>query len=436
MTLNRTIAPALHWEKKVALPTCESKQENGLSFTLFVDPNTSVLEFRFIFPRIDAVGNNPLLGYAAMEMLLRGTKSKNAEQLFQALEILGARIRSAAARDYNEVTLRTSLRNMEASLLLLHEVLFTPRLALEDFNQWIEESKAEFVVNMEDPAYLAGRALRRTLYGEKHFYGELLQAEHYERLTLAEIEQYWRKNIVENCPSVIIAGGAVTTASIDPIRFIASWGFGKQKGALQYGELRATEGTMVRTAVPSGTQVPMYMGCLLPRHPFVGEYDLRIAVALFGGVFSSRLMQNLREDKGYTYGIRAGLSFYYDTSVLSLRTNVGNEYAQRAIEEIHNEFVRMVSVPASEQELEILRGQLLGESMQALDGVLDAAVSMFIYGFPVEEWYENTRKKIEAISRVEAAEIVAIAKEWLKPNNFVLSVSGREEVINSLEWPQ
>ncbi len=163
---------------------------------------------------------------------------------------------------------------------------------------------------------------------------------------------------------------------------------------------------------------------------------MRIAVALFGGVFSSRLMQNLREDKGYTYGIRAGLSFYYDTSVLSLRTNVGNEYAQRAIEEIHNEFVRMVSVPASEQELEILRGQLLGESMQALDGVLDAAVSMFIYGFPVEEWYENTRKKIEAISRVGAAEIVAIAKEWLKPNNFVLSVSGREEVINSLEWPQ
>jgi len=434
MNLNRGIAPAIHWEKKVNLPTCQSKQENGLSFILFLAPNTSVLEFRFVFPRIDTVGNNPLLGYAAMEMLLRGTKNKTTEQLFQALEILGARIRTSAARDYNEVTLRTSLRNVQNALLLLHEVLFTPRMALEDFNQWIEESKAEFVVNIEDPAYLAGRALRRALYGEKHFYGQILQVEHYEQLTLHEVEQYWRKNIVENLPTVIIAGGTLATAAIDPIHCIAAWEFGKQKGTLQYGTLRPTQGTIVRTEVPTGTQVPMYMGCLIPRHPFSGEYDLRIAVALLGGVFSSRLMQNLREDKGYTYGIRAGLSFYYDTGVIAVRTNVGNEYAQKAIEEIHNEFMRMVTMPASEQELEILRGQLLGEAMQALDGVLDVASSMFIYGFPVEEWYENTRKKIEAIGRVGAKEIVEIAKEWLSPNNFVLSVAGKEEIINSLQW--
>lgn len=434
MNLNRGIAPAIHWEKKVNLPTCQSKQENGLSFILFLAPNTSVLEFRFVFPRIDTVGNNPLLGYAAMEMLLRGTKNKTTEQLFQALEILGARIRTSAARDYNEVTLRTSLRNVQNALLLLHEVLFTPRMALEDFNQWIEESKAEFVVNIEDPAYLAGRALRRALYGEKHFYGQILQVEHYEQLTLHEVEQYWRKNIVENSPTVIIAGGTLATAVIDPIHCIAAWEFGKQNGTLQYGTLRPTQGTIVRTEVPTGTQVPMYMGCLIPRHPFSGEYDLRIAVALLGGVFSSRLMQNLREDKGYTYGIRAGLSFYYDTGVIAVRTNVGNEYAQKAIEEIHNEFMRMVTMPASEQELEILRGQLLGEAMQALDGVLDVASSMFIYGSPVEEWYENTRKKIEAIGRVGAKEIVEIAKEWLNPNNFVLSVAGKEEIINSLQW--
>lgn len=435
MTLDRTIAPTLHWKKKITLPTCINKQEGGIAFTLFLDPNTSVLGFRFVFPRIDAVGNNPLLGHAAMEMLLRGTATKNTEQLFQALETLGARIRTSAARDYNEVTLRTSLRNLEPSLALLHEVLFIPRMAQEDFEQWLEESKAEFIVNLEDPAYLAGRALRSTLYGTEHFYGELLQTEHYETLTLDDVKQYWQQNIVSNCPSVIVAGGLKKEITTDPIATIAAWEFAKPTTSLRYGILRPTASAIVHTPVPSGTQVPMYMGCLLPRHPFSGEYDLRIAVALFGGVFSSRLMQNLREDKGYTYGIRAGISFYYDTGVLSIRTNVGNEYAKNATEEIRNEFDRMQTVPATERELEILRGQLLGDSMQALDGVWDAAASMFIYGFPVEEWYQNTRKKIEAISRVGADEIVSIASEWLRPDRFVLSVAGKEEVLHSLDWP-
>ena len=434
MTLDRTIAPALHWEKKIALPPCLTKQAKGIPFTFFLDSDSAVLGLRLIFPRIDAVGRNQLVGRAAMEMLLRGSKTKTEEELFYALEVLGVRVHTSANVDYDEVSLRTSIRNLDAALALLHEILFTPRMAQDDLTQWIEESKTDFAINLEDPAYLAARAFRQSLYGKEHFYGELIQPELYESLTLDQVLHYWQENIVKNIPAVIVTGGLEKEQEADLIATLTSWGFTKNEASLHYGVLHPETG-IVRSTVPSGTQVSMYMGCLLPRHPFEGEYDLRIAIALLGGVFSSRLMQNLREDKGYTYGIHSKMAFLYDTGRISIRTNVGNAYAAKAIEEIRNELCRMLTNPASEQELDVLRGQLFGDAMQALDGVWNASASMFIYAAPIEAWYEKARKRIEAISSVDADAIVAIAQKWLQPERFLLSVAGQEEVVNTLQWP-
>lgn len=434
MTLDRTIAPALHWGKKVILPPCIEKEVNGISFTFFLDPNTSIVTFRFIFPRIDTIESNPVVAQAAMEMLLRGTETKNTQQLFQAFEVLGAQIRTSVTRDYNSVTLSTTLQNVEEALTLLHEVFFAPRMLQEDLEQWIEENKAEFVVNLETPSYLSARAFLRTLYGTQHFYGKIRQLKDYDSLTLDDIKRYWQSNIVNNIPRVIVIGGLSETAKSTPITAISSWNFGKPHLSLIYGVVESQSQGIVRTTVSTGTQVSLYMGYLLPPHPFKGEYDLRIAIALLGGVFSSRLMQNLREDKGYTYGIRADITNNFASGEVIVRTNVGNEYASLALAEIRKEIDRMSSVPASQRELEILRGQLLGDIMQGLDGVWDAATGIFLYGFPVEEWFEHTRNKIDALSRVTANDIVSIAREWLTQDRFLLSVSGKEDVVNSLDW--
>lgn len=435
-TLNRSIPPTIHWDARIAIPEFRTipSSTSGGSYVFFADRTTPILEIRFLFRRFDTPNSNPLRAHATMDLLLRQTRRRNTEELLLALELQGARVRLAATRDYNIVSLRTAIPNLQASLTLLHEILFEPKFAETDLRQWCATNKADFLVNQEDPAYLAQRNLRPLLYGNNHLYGTLAKVTDFDTLTTDELRSYWQENIVANHPLVIIAGGTTPDLETKLLQEIDSWHFSQQTPPTTYGELKNERPQVATTPLSTGTQIPIYMGRRLPKRPFTDEYKLSVAVALLGGVFSSRLMQNLREDKGYTYGIRAGMSFYEEVGLLAIHTNVGNAYAQKALDEIRYELQQMVARPANEQELATLRGQLLGDALQAIDGVLDRANTLVTYDLPIADWHAHALRKIEAIQQTTADEITELAKKYFQPDAFSVSMAGDAPTLESLRW--
>lgn len=432
MVLDRSKAPALAWMGNVVLPEIVTTEHRGLLMSQFVDPVLEVVDLRFVFARID-VSPNPLVADAAMELLLRGTEFKSAEQLYMAFELYGARISAKATADFNVVRIGVSVHNLFPVLELVEEVLFHPRYSEQDFDQWLGKELADFKVALEDPTFLVQCEFQRRIFGLQHRYGRTATLEAYDTLTLAEIRSYWQSNIVGGMPELLVAGGTESLAH-SILQRVALWSFTNKDCSDTCGVFCNSSVGFYRSPVEQGTQVALQLGLRLPSSPMVDEFVLQVAVALLGGVFSSRLMQNLREDKGYTYGVRAGITFFEKGGVLKIRTSVGNEYAQAALDEISLELRKMQTNPATSEELAILSGQLRGEFCQSLDGVLNAVRSVYRFGKPPQTWLRYIEEQLTAINSTTPSEIVRVSERWLNPSNFNICVAGAAAIIAPLQW--
>lgn len=151
----------------------------------------------------------------------------------------------------------------------------------------------------------------------------------------------------------------------------------------------------------------------------------RVLITLFGGYFGSRLMSNIREDKGYTYGIGAGLVCYPDVSLLGISTEAANEYIDKVIEEIGNEIDRLHSEKVSFLELEMVKNYMIGEMCRNYEGAFslsDAWIYIETFGLP-SNFMECS---LQAIREITPDDLLSLSQKYLCKENLIAVVAGKK----------
>ncbi|MBP9029931.1 MAG: insulinase family protein, partial [Bacteroidales bacterium] len=149
---------------------------------------------------------------------------------------------------------------------------------------------------------------------------------------------------------------------------------------------------------------------------------------ILGGYFGSRLMRNIREDKGFTYGISSFIIPMAELSALVVSTEVGSAFTEKTVDEVFKEMIKLQTEPVSNDELELVRGYMTGQVLRTFDGpfaIADSLASLFQYNNLDFEYINNL---IRTINEITPTQLLGLAKKYLDVDRMVVSIAGSKRI--------
>lgn len=393
---------------------------NGMALYTLPANDFEVLRVTFVFRAGSSVQRVPFSASATANLLAEGTRRFTARELAERLDYYGSWYDVNLDRDYAYISFATLSKFYRETLEAAAEILLHPVFPEEELRTYCAKRKQRLLIDRQKVDVRAREAFARALFGEQHPYGISYDGALYDTLTRADVETFYRTHYTaENC--FVVCSGRITDDERQAVAAIAEQ---IPHGAMARPEFPAPQTTHeVKVAHAGAVQSSIRIGRLLfgREHPdFVG---MQVVAAALGGYFGSRLMQNLRERHGYTYGVVAAMVNFDRAGYLAIATQVGTEATQAALSEIYAEIERLRTEPMDEEELTLVKNIMAGEMMRILDGpfgIADVTIENILCGTDNSVIDENLRR----IRTMTPADVQRLAQKYLAREELVTVVAG------------
>jgi predicted Zn-dependent peptidase len=426
MTLDRTKAPVIKPAEEFQFLRAKTAHlQNGVPFYSIHKGDQKILRLDLVFNAGSIVQPKPLLASVTNKLLLEGTKRLNALEIARLIDGKGAFIETNASLENASITLYCLSKDLQELLNLLAEVLETATYPEKEVSEYLEVKRQQFKVNFKKVGFLAKNEFSELLFGKESAYCNKVNEEDFTRLERQELlafyKQYYQKGDFE-----VFAAGNVDDNTIKIIDKI----LGHQKYS---GEVSATEvavplsnnkGELIFMEQEDALQSAIRLGKLLPSKIHEDFIPLYICNVILGGYFGSRLMSNIREDKGYTYGIGSGIMSHKDISYLAISTEVGAGVTNQTLNEVRFELDRLSSELVPEKEMSLVRNYLKGSLMRGFDGAF-AAMDRFRMLKSLGLDYTYYEALIHATTTISANEIQKVARDYLDYETMKIIIVGK-----------
>ena len=370
------------------------------------------------------------------QMMTKGTASKTTAQLEEAIEQLGASIRVSASTESINISVNTLKRNYNAVIDLVEEILLEPRWDITEFELAKQAVIARIRQQEASPNSVAQNAYNRLIYGEGNIRAQniLGTAESVNEITIDDLKKYYENYISPSVAKMHVVGDINTVSVMTSLRDLNSKWEAKAVDIPTYDPpAKPAESTVYFFDVPDAKQSVLNFG-----YPALAVTDEDYYPAtvmnyiLGGGGFASRLTQELREEKGYTYGIRSGFSGSKTKGAFTIssgvRTNVSYESAQLVKDILAN-----YGNTCTEKDLETTKSFMIKSGARAFETAgakLNMLENMSEYGWTAD--YVKERQQIVKDMTVE--EIQRLSKEFLDPEKMIWLVVGDAKTqLNKME---
>lgn len=426
--LNRKEPPERRAVRKIELPEPSiSTLPNGAKLAVINAGTQDIVKMEVIFNGGTRYQKKILSSQAAVSLMCEGTTTRNSNQLAEQLDFLGSFLQHSFDRDFASVSLFTTRKHFAASLEVVADILTNPTYPENELEIFRKKGKQSLTVELEKVETLAKQGFFQCLFGPDHPYGSFATPNDFDKLSQPDVADF-HKNFHNLSNSFIILAGRVDEHEVKTVEtLLGANSPGRRLGALNNSLPAAAQTprekfTYKENAIQSAVRIGKQM--VSRNHPdYIG---LMVLNTILGGYFGSRLMQNLREDKGFTYGISSILIPYRETSVFMIGTEVGREVTKPAVEEIYNELDKLVRVPVPAEELELVKSQMTGDLLRTLDGPLaiaDSIAELYQYNNMNLNFLDQT---IETINTITSNKLQSLAISYFNPDEMVKSVAGAQ----------
>jgi zinc protease len=427
--VNRLHPPAFHAVENIHLAQAEKKSlKNGIPVYLLDAGTQEITRIEFIFRAGIRHQAQSLVSSAVNDMLDEGTFSRNAETIAEELDFYGAFIETETQHDNASFTLFSLNKHLPSTLPIVNDILRNAAFPEKEFTIYLENKKQKFVVDSDKVSTLARRKFNELLFGNKHPYGTITKSEDFEVLKREMLIDFHKNNYTADRCTIIVSGKipADIISLLDQFFGDLQW---KKAGDSADERLPAavSDSERVHTIVKDGAiQSAIRIGRVLfnKHHPdFLG---MQVLNAVLGGYFGSRLMANIREDKGYTYGIGSGLVSMYDGGYFVISTEVGVEVTIPTLKEIYSEIEKLQSELVGDDELELVRNYLIGVFLRSTDGpfaIGDRLKGILGYGLG----YEYYDRYVKTIRTITAEQLRDLARKYLQKKDLIELVAGQRK---------
>ncbi len=409
------------------------KLSNGLQVIVVENDKVPVVSWQLTL-NIDPVFEGDAKGYVdlAGSLMREGTKNRSKQQIDEEIDFIGGSLSTFSTGMFG-----SSLKRHTESLLgIMSDVLLNPTFPEAELQRSLTQTKSGLATVRNDANAMARNVGQAVVYGGNHPYGEIVTPETVDNINLDQVRNYYSTYFKPNVAYLVVVGDIKTREA----KKLAKKYFGKwKKGEVPQNVFPtpvAPEGNRVafadRTGAVQSVVTVTYPLEFTPGHPDAIKANVMNSI-LGGGVFSGRLMQNLREDKGYTYGARSNLSSDRLVGRFTASTEVRNSVTDSTVVEIMGEMRRLINEPVTEESLQLVKNFMNGSFARSLESprtIANFALNIKRYDLP-EDYYATYLEKLEAVS---VSDVQAMAAKYLKPDNAIVVVAGnRDEVADNLK---
>lgn len=421
--INRLTAPAIvnPVEMEVSLPPCEKiVLSNGVELYMLNEGNEETMMLNWVFMAGSWYEQKRILAPATNFLLKNGTAKRSAFDVNEHFEYYGAYLNRSCYSETAEISLHCLNKHVAALLPVVAEMISEASFPDEEIAIYKQNAQQRLKVGLQKCDFVASRLIDASLYGEDHPYGRYSRLEDYTAINREDLLQFYDQHY-RNGRCVIFAAGKLPR---NLPQLLEDY-FG-QLPLHPFSSIRREHAIAIKPNAekkhfvlndPNGVQAAIRIARPFPNklHP-----DFQKAVVLnnvFGGFFGSRLMANIREEKGYTYGIYSYLLNQVRESGWMISTEAGRDVYEATINEVYSEMEELREELIDEEELMMTRNYMIGSILGDLDGpfqVIARWKSMLLNDLDISYFHRG----LEIIRHISAEELRELAREYLQPADF------------------
>lgn len=425
MTLDRRVAPPARPIRHIDFLEAETTQlSNGIPVHMIRSGKQPVVGLELVF-RHGGIRHEQKNGVAFFtnKMLAEGTRQKDSVAISNEIDMYGAFLQLSPGLDYSSVDIYMLVRHIRPLLAILRE-LITESVFPEDELQKLKTIQLQHLkVHNKKSNALASKKFKAALFGAHHPYGRSLEEEDIPGLASDELQAFFQHQLKNHLE--IIISGDVNTEVLQAVE--------QYFGDLPLVESTPSEDSLPDAVItqekrivverPENLQSSIRMGgpMLTKEHP--DYHKMKVLNTIFGGYFGSRLMRNIREDKGFTYGINSGLITLRDAGYFVIGTEVKKEFTAQVLEEIYREMARLRDEPLGDMELNTAKNYMAGRLMASVDtpfALAEKFKNIHLYGLT----YNFYKNYLNTINSIDASALQEIARKYLTEENMVEVIVG------------
>ena len=419
--LDRTIAPpikdAVEFELQLK-PYEYFTLDNGVP-VYTVDAGTQeVLQMEMVFYAGNWFEQQKIVAGTTNYMLKNGTSTKTAFQINEEFEYYGAYCKRACLNETAVINLSALSKHLDKLLPVVKDMITNSVFSEEELNIYKQNTKQRLSVQLKKSDFVAARLIDAYVYGEQHPYGTYTNTADIDALTTEQLKEFYKQYYV-NGQCVIFVSGKIPA----DLQLQLNEVFGK----LSIRKPTFSVDTIVSSAAAekkyriindiNGVQGAIRIARDFPNRHHPDFMKVMVLNTLFGGYFGSRLMSNIREDKGYTYGIHSYVQNHLQQSAWMISTDAGKDVSEATIEEVYKEMKLLREELVDEEELLLVRNYLIGTILGDLDGpfqIMGRWKNLILNNLDEKYFYDS----VQTIKTITAEELRELAKKYLNPEDF------------------
>ncbi|MBK7129822.1 MAG: insulinase family protein [Crocinitomicaceae bacterium] len=419
--MNRNTAPEIVKAKQLdlVLPQ-EIKLENDVTLFWMKEVKDESVKLEIEWYAGTKYQTKKLVAGFTNKLLLSGNATKSARTISEEIDFYGGFVQDEADKDHAAISIYGLRENISAIFRVFSDAFLSCEFPQKEFDEELNIALSRFKIDSEKVKFLCQRKFNACLFGTDNPYGQAAELSDFNALTREDLLAFYTSFYL-NAKPVLFLVGDVDEKFIDEIRAWTSH-LGKTKPVYEKKPAHSVTG---RTYVEKkdAIQSAIRIGRIAVNKKHEDYFGLQVLDTILGGYFGSRLMANIREDKGYTYGIGSAVAVLEDQAYFFVSTEVAKEVTEATIHEIYVELDRLKNEPIPADELERVKNYMLGEFLRQSDGaaaMMDSFKNIWFNELNVS-YYNDF---IQAIHKITSDDLMNLAKKYFDRAHMVEVVAG------------
>lgn len=419
--MNRKIAPGITDAVNFNLHLKPFEQfilDNGVPVYSLHAGAQEVLQIEMIFYAGNWYEEQKSVAAATNYLLKNGTSTRSAFQVNESFEYYGAYCNRSASNETASLTLHTLTKHLDTLLPVMNDMLTDavfPQQELEIFKQ---NSLQRLSVNLQKPEFVANRLIDSYVYGTEHPYGVYSEASDIEAITRDRLMPFYKKYYLQGQCVIFVSGHLPKN-----LQETLNTHFGKlhlKKPSFSSPVISSAASSEKKYRIqndPDAVQGAIRIARPFPNRHHEDFKKISVLNNIFGGFFGSRLMSNIREEKGYTYGIYSYLQNHIQDTAWLISTEAGKDVCDATLDEVYKEMKILREEPVDAEELLLVQNYMMGSILGSLDGpfhIMGKWKNLILNGLDEKFFYDS----LDAIKNATADEVMELANKYLHPEHF------------------
>jgi zinc protease len=400
----------------VLKPYEKFRLKNGVDVYAVNAGAEDVVQLEWVFYAGNWFERKKLVAASANFLLKNGTSTKNAFQVNEHFEYYGSYLNRNCYNETAVITLHCLSKHLEVLLPVVKEMIVDASFPQDELETYRQNMKQRLKVNLKKSDFIAGRLIDTYLYGSEHPYGKVSTFEDFDALSRDEIVDFYNE-FYKQGKFLMFAAGKLPLNLFN----LLDTHFGdipcRTVEVFNIPQLKAEEKKYRIINDTEGVQGSVRLGAHFPNRHHPDFLKVLVLNNVFGGFFGSRLMSNIREDKGYTYGIYSYIQNHISETAWVISTEAGRDVCEATINEVYKEMQVLRDKPVEKDELLLVRNYMMGSILGDLNGpfhIINRWKNIILNDLDENYFY----KQLDTIRSVSAEELQELANKYLQPEHF------------------